>query len=130
MNEPRIAVWLNHAEAHVGQVEEEPLRKSLIRLPEHPRLHRREGSVSGARAACERGFLDAVTAALQGAALIVIAGPGLAKRELFEHLQRHAPGLAARVVELQTCARVADQTLARHARARFTRHQARARLGL
>lgn len=126
----RFVVWLNHAEAHVLQVHEQASSKTVIAQPEHPRLHRREGSVTGARAPEDREFLGAVTRALEGADALVLSGPGLAKQELLKHLQRHAPVLAQRVVAVQTSQRVPDETLVRDARECFRTHEGRARLGL
>ncbi len=126
----RFVVWLNHAEAHVLQLRDEATSKTVIAQSEHPRLHRREGSVSGARAAPDRAFLDAVARALDGADAVVLSGPGLAKSEFLKHLQRHAPALAASVVAVQTSQRLPDETLVRGARECLRAHDGRTRLGL
>lgn len=120
-------VWLDHFEAvvmHVHPDVAETVRFSSEREPEDRQVHRKSGVPGSGHAADDVAFFSRIAGALTESEVIVVSGPGLAKRSFVSYLRRRYADLAQRVVAVETLDHPSEGELERYAKTYFKRLQA------
>jgi len=108
-------VWLDHENAKVFHFSGEGIDPSAVHAENHHVAHR--GRHKGSEA--DQHFLHEVAHALEGAARILIVGPGSAKLDLFRHIHKHDKELEPRVVGVETVDHPTDGQLVAYAKKYF-----------
>ena len=113
-------VWLDHREAKVFHLNTTEVDRMILH-PHRPtrHIHRNATSVGGSTSLLDDDFLKNASEATAEAKAILIAGPDSAKSELAAHLTRHHPGVAGRIVGLETIDHPSDGALVAVARLYF-----------
>jgi stalled ribosome rescue protein Dom34 len=120
MSHFHFVVWIDHREAHVIQFNPEDAEASIVHpKSKHEHLHHKQSAVGSGRLPEDHAYYQAVSDAIRNAGEILIVGPSSAKLELFKHLQKHAPAVAARVVSVETVDHPTDGELLKFARRHF-----------
>ena len=115
-----VAVWIDHNEARVFQIEEHSFTESTLRAPKH-HVHRHPKGVGWDKAHPQDlvKFFDGVAEVLGDATEILVVGPGKAKLELMRHLHARHPALEKRIAGIETVDHPTDGEVVKHARAYF-----------
>jgi len=115
-----VAVWIDHNEAKVYQIEEHSFTEETLRAPKH-HVHKHPKGVAWEKSHPTDlvTFFHGVAEALEGAGEILITGPAKAKLELMRHIHSHHPALEKKVVGIETADHPTDGQLVKHARAYF-----------
>ena len=130
-----VGLWIDHRKAVIVAVTDKGEEIGLI-ISKVEKQHRRSGdsSLKGPREpqqvpaedSLQRAFTghlniyyDAVTASIRDAEAILIFGPGEAKGELRERLEKH--GLGERIVRIETIDRMTDRQIASKVRRYFAK---------
>ena len=113
-------VWIDHHEARIFHFSAAEADKIAIH-PDRParHLHHKAQSIGSGKAAEDHDFLQRVTDAIADAGAILITGPANEKTELMKHILQHAPGLAKRIMAVETVDHPSDRQLVDHARRYF-----------
>ncbi len=120
MSHYHVVVWLDHNEASVVHISPDDVEKSVVSpATPHRNLHRKRGSVSGNRQPEDQNYYHEVVEALAGATEILIVGPGQAKLGLLKHIHSHDPGIAEKVIGVETVDHPSDAQLVAYARKYF-----------
>ncbi len=112
------AVWMDHREARIFHFSAADVAKEVIHAANQGPVHRKAGSIGSGHAADDLAYFTAVAAALVHAGEILFTGPGGAKTDFVNHLRRHEPQLAARIVAVETVDHPTDGQLVAWARER------------
>lgn len=93
----------------------------MILHPHRPtrHIHSNATPVDGCKSLLDDDFFERVSEAITEAKAILITGPASAKSELAAHLTRHHPGVAGRIVGLETIDHPSDGALVAVARLYF-----------
>ncbi len=111
------AVWLDHQRAHVVRFNKEESESSDIHAKGGDKhLHHRSGTVGPGHAPENLHFYDAVAAALQGVAAILVMGPASAKLSFVKHVEAHHHGLAKAIAGVENADHPTDGEILAHAR--------------
>ena len=124
----QMAIWIDHQEARVFHVTDATFEELTVSAPAH-HLHRHPKSQETKirnHPEDESRFFDDVVRALVGAEEILVVGPSVTKLRFLRYAQHHVPGVAARVVGLETADHPTDRQLVAHMREYF--HTERPRL--
>ena len=121
-----VGLWIDHRKAIVvtvtdkgeemaliiSKVERQPRRSgdSPLKGPYEPHQVAAQDSQQRTFTGHLNMYYDAVTASIRDAEAILIFGPGEAKGELKERLEKH--GLGARIVGIETIDRMTDRQIA------------------
>lgn len=120
MNQYHAIVWVDHQVCRVFHVDSETADKITIHSDyPHQKLHHKAGTVGDGHAHEDPGYYRGIMDAFREAGEILIVGPGQAKQELFEYIQRHDPGIAKRVVGVEPLDHLTDGQLVAFARKSF-----------
>jgi hypothetical protein len=113
-------VWIDHHEARVFHFNADDAERAVVH-PEHPprHIHHKAHSVGSGNVAEDQNFFHAVVAEIGAAGAVLIGGPASEKHELFKHIQRHDPQLAAKVSAVEALDHPTDKELVAHARQYF-----------
>jgi hypothetical protein len=130
-----VGLWIDHRKAIIVAVTEEgdeaalvvsKVEKQLRRSGDSPLKGPYEPHQVPADDSRQRSFsghlniyYDAVIACLRDAESILIFGPGEAKRELEQRLEKH--NLGGRIIGVETADKMTDRQIAAKVRARFPR---------
>lgn len=116
MSEHHVAVWIDHQEAKIYQIDAEGFEMSKVVAPHHhiKRKEAERGTHSDAH-----GFFQEVAAALQSVKALLIVGPASAKLDFVRHLQRHDHALEAKVCGVETLDHPTDAQFAAYVRHYF-----------
>jgi stalled ribosome rescue protein Dom34 len=116
----RAAVWLDHHEARIFQVDLDGFDERTLKAPVH-HFHRHPKGPSEVRGHPddEHRFFAEVTKALDTAEQILLLGPSTAKSQFVRYLQDHAPALEGRVVGVETSDHPTDAQIVAHVRSHF-----------
>ncbi len=114
MNDSHHAiVWIDHSEATVSLFRGN--EQSDVDIHSHTSLqrlhHRQSGWEAGSLAPEDTEFFHRIVGALDPDGGVVITGPGYAKLAFKSFLDQHRPGVAARVIAVETSDRPADDGL-------------------
>ena len=112
-----VVVWLDYSQAQIFHVHPERFDESSVWVKTHEVVRR----LDEAHAALElqKQFFQEVGQALAGSDEILVVGPSTAKLDLIHHAYQHDPGLAGRIVGLESVEHAHDSTLAKYARLYF-----------
>jgi stalled ribosome rescue protein Dom34 len=94
-----VAVWIDHREAKIFQIEPETFVMSKVVVPHHHVT--RKASEHGTHGDLG-GFYHEVATALKGAGALLIVGPSSAKLDFIRHLQGHDHALEATICGVET----------------------------
>ena len=108
MNQHHVAVWIDHREAKIYQIEPDSFEMSKVAAPHH-HVKRKEAE-QGVHADLN-GFFHEVAVALKGTSALLIVGPASAKLDFIRHLQRHDHALEATVCGVETLDHPSDAQL-------------------
>ena len=133
----RVGLWIDHRKAIVvtvtekgeemgliiSRVEKQPRRSgdSPLKGPYEPHHVQAEDSRQRTFTGHLNIYYDAVIASIRDAESILIFGPGEAKGELKERLERH--GLGGRIVGIETVDRMTDRQVAAKVRQYFPKER-------
>jgi stalled ribosome rescue protein Dom34 len=120
MTHYHAVVWLDHHEAkvfHFNAAEMEELRVMPARP--HLHLHHHRGSNTDGHAREDEHYYHNVATAIADAGEVLVCGPGLAKKELLKHIDRHDPVLRKKVSGVETVDHPSDSQIVAHARKYF-----------
>lgn len=117
-----VAVWIDHKEAHIFDVDAEKVDAEIIAAPRH--LHHRHAKgaddVKDHHEDAKR-FFHEVARSLEGGQQILVVGPSTAKLELLRYIEKHDHGLGKKVVGIETVDHPTDAQFAAYAKAYFKR---------
>ncbi len=111
-------IWVDHDEAKVFHVGPERFDAAKVEPHRHFTRHSRM-TVEREHPTDALHFFQAVEKALADATEILVAGPGSAKVELLEHLQKHDHALVPRIVGIKTIDHPTDRQIVAFARRYF-----------
>jgi len=113
-------VWIDHHEARVFHFNVDDAERAVVH-PGHPprHIHHKAHSVGSGNVAEDQKFFHAVVTEIGAAGAVLIGGPASAKHELFKHIQRHDPKLAAKISAVEALDHPTDKELVAHARQYF-----------
>jgi hypothetical protein len=113
------AVWIDHEEAKIFQIDRETFEEKTLRDP-HRELHRRP-TVAAEKSHPTDGehFYRDVALALEGADEVLVVGPSTAKLEFIKHVHKHDHALVAKIIGVETVDHPTDGQLAAYARHYF-----------
>ncbi|HTR83279.1 MAG TPA: translational machinery protein [Reyranella sp.] len=115
-------VWMDSREAHVFRFSPSDVEEQRVRAHNPFRkVHHRAGTVGDGHMTLDRHYLDQIVQALAGVHEWLLTGPGTAKREMADHIVRHAPALAQTLCGVQTSNHPTDASLVDQARRSFRR---------
>lgn len=123
MKTPHALVWIDHHTAviiHVGRDGEGIDTIEAANTPEqlHVKAHKSLAAGDG-NAPADKAFMNAVFAAVDRGAEILLTGPADAKQELMKHAEQHDKAFHKRVIKIETMARATHGELTHHARRFF-----------
>jgi hypothetical protein len=120
MNVKHAVVWIDHLQARVFYFDREgaELQKLTTTLP-HQQTHNKAGTIDGKRTPPDQVYYHDVTVALEPAMEWLILGPSSARIELAEHIRRHHPQLASRIIGVEAADHPTDSQIVAHARSFF-----------
>ena len=119
-------IWIDHHEARIFHFDRTTVETLVIR-PEHPtrHVHHKANAVGDGRSAEDQDFFHHVATAVADARAVLVTGPGNEKTLFVKHVERHDPGLMARIAGVETVDHPTDHELVALARTRFhADHQA------
>ena len=122
MSQVQAIVWLDHREARVVgfSVGKSQAVEIHSQSPER-RLHRKSGVPGSGHAADDHRFFDEIGEALTDGREVLITGPGTAKTAFERYVQERHPGVARRVVGVETLDHPSEGELLAYARKYFKR---------
>jgi len=138
MNDPAVSaehtlVWIDHNEARIFDFDREltPAGHRTVKSPQAPvHLHHKANERRSGHLPVDHSYLEQVAVAVSGAALLLITGPANAKHELVAHIADCHPGMAQRIVGIETLDHPHDGELQNFARKFFRRADRMTRLGV
>jgi stalled ribosome rescue protein Dom34 len=122
MTHIHAVVWLDHREAKVADFNFD--EKHVVNVHHrggHRQVHHRAGATGSGHAPDDHHFFDAIVEALGDAKEVLVTGPGNAKVAFRQHLDRRHPGVAKRVVGIETLDHPTECELLGFARKYFKR---------
>jgi stalled ribosome rescue protein Dom34 len=110
-----VAVWIDHKEAKIYEIDPEGFEVSKIKAP-HQHLTRKaeEHGQHG-----DQPFFHQVAAAIEAAGQVLVVGPSSAKLEFIRHVHRHHQALDKKVVGVETLDHPTDGQLVAYVRHYF-----------
>ncbi len=115
-----VAVWLDHHEARVFQIEGATFDESTLRSPRaHVRRHPDHNAAEKNHPDDVKRFFHDVARALDGADEILVVGPSTAKLQFLKYVHAHDPKLEPHIVGMETVDHPTDAQLAAFARHYF-----------
>ena len=117
MSEHHVAVWIDHKEAKIFQIDAESFEISKVVAPHH---HVKRKAAEQGIHADAHGFFQEVATALKGTSALLIVGPSSAKLDFIRHLQRHDHVLEANICGVETLDHPTDAQLAAYVRHYFS----------
>lgn len=120
MSHYHAVIWIDHREAKVFHFSPTEIDK-LVLHPDHPtkHIHHKAGTPGSGHATADHDYLHAVAQSIANAGEVLITGPGNAKTELVDHIERHDPKLKALIAGVETVDHPSDGQLVAHARSYF-----------
>jgi stalled ribosome rescue protein Dom34 len=116
----RVAVWLDHHEAHFFRIESDASEASTLPASHHHvRRHPDRNAVHPDHPDDMKRFFREVAAAVDSADEILVVGPSTAKLQFVRYVNAHAPKLEPRIVGVETVDHPTDAQFAALARRYF-----------
>ena len=116
MNENHVAVWLDHQEAKIFQIQAESFEVSKVQAPHH---HVKRKAAEQGTHADAHVFFHEIAVALKGAGALLIVGPASAKLDFIRHLQRHDHALEEKICGVETLDHPSDAQMVAYVRHYF-----------
>jgi stalled ribosome rescue protein Dom34 len=116
-----LLVWIDHKEARIFHVDAKAaFNVASVKAPTH-HLHKHPRGSQEPKEHPEdaKRFFHDVVRLFEGAEAILIVGPSTAKLHLLKFVQEHAPGIASKVVGIETVDHPTDGQLIAYARTYF-----------
>lgn len=114
-----VALWIDHKEARIFDIEPETFDESTLQAPHHVARHPKSQTSDRYHPEEEQRYFHEVAQALQGAKEILIVGPSTAKLHFLRHLHKHEQALEPRIVGIETVDHPTDRQIAAYARQYF-----------
>ena len=116
-----LAVWIDHQEAKVFDIDADKLDELAVLAPLHNLHHKHPKGASEPHEHPNdaKRFFHEVARALHDATAIVVVGPGAAKLDLFKYLHKHEPALEPKVIGVETVDHPTDRQLVAYAKQYF-----------
>jgi stalled ribosome rescue protein Dom34 len=117
-----VAVWMDHKEAHVFEIQPEKVSELVVAAPHHIH-HRHVGGAEGVKGHPEdaKRFFHEVAHSLEGVERILVVGPSTAKLEFLKYVHAHAHALAPKIIGIETVDHPTDGQLIAYAKTYFDR---------
>jgi hypothetical protein len=116
----RVAVWLDHHEAHFFRIESDASEASTLPASHHHvRRHPDRNAAHPDHPDDMKRFFREVAAAVDSADEILVVGPSTAKLQFVRYVNAHAPKLEPRIVGVETVDHPTDAQFAALARRYF-----------
>ncbi len=114
------AVWIDHREARLFEIQDEKVDDQILSAPQHLH-HKHPGGDDGAKAhpADAKRFFHEVARALDDSEQILILGPSTAKLEFIRYVHKHDHSLEPKVVGVETVDHPTDPQIHAYARKYF-----------
>lgn len=94
MDYRHAVAWMDHREAIIIQFGRSGHRRTNVHSDAHQtHLHHKANTIGDGKAPLDVEFFEKVAAALQGAAAVLLTGPGIAKVHFAEHVRKTRPEL-------------------------------------
>lgn len=120
MSHSHAIVWIDHAEAHVININPDDVESSIVKPSNpHKHLHHKSGAVGSGHAAEDQHYYHEVVDALRGTQEVLIVGPSSAKLNLIKHIHAHDHELVASIIGVETVDHPTDAQLVAYARKYF-----------
>lgn len=118
----RMAVWIDHKEAHIFHIHPEKVDEESVSAPQHLH-HRHPKGLEGGKEHPDdaKRFFKEVTRSLEGSEQLLLVGPSTAKLELLRFIEKHEHKRSPTVVGIETVDHPTNGQLVAHARAYFKR---------
>lgn len=114
------AVWIDHHEARVFNVDTAGFDESVVEAPAHHIQRHPKGPTAEHNHPDDmHHFFAEVAKALVGAEKILVVGPSIAKLQFLRYLREQAPATEARVVGIETADHPTDRQLLAHVKHHF-----------
>jgi stalled ribosome rescue protein Dom34 len=116
-----VAVWLDHKEARVFTFHSDSAAEASVTAPPHNDHHKHTRGQEGLKEHPEdtKRFYHDLVATLQGAAELLVVGPGSAKLEFIRYLHTHDHALEAKVIGVETVDHPSDGQIVAYANTYF-----------
>jgi stalled ribosome rescue protein Dom34 len=113
-------VWMDHARAHVFDVDTRGTEPLTVRAPTHP-IHRHPKGPTAEHNHPDDAhhFFREVARSLEGAERILVVGPSTAKLQFLRYASQHDRTLEPRIVGIETVDHPTDGQLVAHAKKYF-----------
>lgn len=111
-----VAVWIDHKEAKIYQIQPEAFELSRVSAPHH---HVKRKTEEQGKHADAHLFFGEVAAKLQGAEQLLIVGPASAKLDFIRHLHQHDRALESKVLGVETLDHPTDGQIVAYVRHYF-----------
>ena len=118
MSAHHAVVWIDHTEARIFRFVGEGVEHTAVHPKKAAQDHAKHHHHADVHHV-DTHYFDDVIRSVQDAERILIVGPSKAKLELLRHLQKHAHGLEAKVVGVETVDHPTDGQLVAYAKQYF-----------
>ncbi len=115
-----VAVFIDHREAHVFQIDSAEIEQTTVRSPAH--VHRKHPTqAQGAKEHPDdaKRFFHELCHLLEPAEQVLIVGPSTAKLDLVRYIHTHAHTLEPRIAGIETVDHPTDGQLVAYAKQYF-----------
>ena len=116
MDRHHTAVWIDHQEAHVFEVDAETFSETTVKKPGHHRRHPRSEGPEHNHPDDEPRFFAALAAALSGSGPVLLMGPADEKLHFRDYVAAHASTLKLTIAGVETVDHPSDAQLVAYAR--------------
>ena len=120
MSSHHAAVWIDHHEARIFDVDAKTLDEMSVRAPgRHVQRHPKGSTAEHNHPDDIQHFFSDVAQALEGAEQVLLVGPSTAKLQFFRYVHKHAHALEPRIVGIETVDHPTDAQLVAYAKRYF-----------
>ncbi|MEY4578011.1 MAG: hypothetical protein RL701_2714 [Pseudomonadota bacterium] len=117
----QVAVWIDHKEARIFHIQQGQTDEVTITAPLKNTHHKHPKGTTDVREHPDdaKRFFHEVALSLEGAEQILVVGPSTAKVEFSSYLHKHAAGVEARIVGVETVDHPSDAQIVAYAKKYF-----------
>ncbi len=116
MNHRHAAVWLDHQEAKIYQIDPKDFEISKVNAPHH---HVKRKAEEQGKHSVQHRYFDDISNLLKGSEELLIVGPSSAKLDFIRYLHKHEHALEAKVLGVETLDHPTDAQLVAYVRHYF-----------
>lgn len=116
-----VAVWIDHKEARIFQVDADKIDETTAKAPLHNLHHKHPTGPEGAKEHPDdaKHFFHDVARALEGSEEILVVGPSSAKLEFIKYVHKHEHALEPKIIGVESSDHPTDGQLVAHAKKYF-----------